>query len=252
MKPAANAPFGGRFPIPGPIAETIGFAGGPGSKTPGRIHYSGVSLKMILARAYGMRPYQISGPGWMETERYDIDAKYPADTKPEEFRLMLQTLLTDRFKLVLHRETQEMSRFRLVVAKGGPKLSPAKKLPEYKDDEERRAAMQKQVKANMEAMMRRPHSGPFRSLGQSDATMAKLAENLSGYVDRPVTDDTGLEGSYSFSLEWSPDESAPAGDNSLPSIFSAVQEQLGLKLDPEKGPVEFLVIERAEKKPVAN
>lgn len=252
VKPAVNVPFGGRFPISGPMAETIGFEGGPGSKTPGRIHYSGVSLKMILVRAYGMRPYQISGPGWMETERYQVDAKYPADTKPEEFRLMLQTLLTDRFHLVLHRETREMSRYRLVVAKGGPKLSRARKLPEYKDDEERKAAMEKQTKANMEAMMRRPRSGPFRSLGQSSATMAKLAENLSRYVDRPVTDDTGLEGSYSFSLEWSPDESAPIGDSSLPSIFAAVQGQLGLKLEPEKGPVEFLVIERAEKRPVAN
>jgi hypothetical protein len=90
VKAAVNAAFGGRFPISGPMAEMIGFGGGPGSKTPGRIHYSGVSLKMILVRAYGMRPYQISGPGWMETERYDIDAKYPAETKPEGFRLMLQ------------------------------------------------------------------------------------------------------------------------------------------------------------------
>jgi uncharacterized protein (TIGR03435 family) len=70
VKPAVNAPFGGRLPIPGPAAEAIGFEGGPGSKTPGRIHYSGVSLKMILVRAYGVRPYQISGTGWMETERY--------------------------------------------------------------------------------------------------------------------------------------------------------------------------------------
>jgi uncharacterized protein (TIGR03435 family) len=134
VKPALNAPFGGRFSVSGPVAEAIGFEGGPGSKTPGRIHYSGVSLKMILVRAYGMRPYQISGPGWMDTERYDIDAKYPAETNPENFGLMLQKLLVDRFHLVLHRETRQLSRYRLVVAKGGPKLSPAQKLPEYKDD----------------------------------------------------------------------------------------------------------------------
>jgi uncharacterized protein (TIGR03435 family) len=188
----------------------------------------------------------------METERYDIDAKYPAETKPEGFRLMLQKLLTDRFHLVLHRETREMSRYRLVVGKGGPKLSPARQLPEYKDDAERKAAMEKQAKANMEAMMRRPRSGPFRRFSEASATMAKLAENLSGYVDRPVTDDTGLEGSYSYSLDWSPDESAAAGENSFPSIFTALQEQLGLKLEPEKGPVEFLVIERAERTPLAN
>jgi uncharacterized protein (TIGR03435 family) len=252
VKPAVNAPFGGRFSISGPVAEGIGFEGGPGSKTPGRIHYSGVSLKMILVRAYGMRPYQISGPGWMDTERYDIDAKYPVETNPEDFRRMLQKLLVDRFHLMLHRETREMSRYRLIVAKGGPKLSPAQKLPEYKDDAERKAAMLKQVMANMEAIKRRPGTGSSRRFGQASATMAKLAENLSGYVDRQVTDDTGLEGSYSFSLEWSPDESAAAVENSLPSIFTAVQEQLGLKLEPEKGPVEFLVIEHAEKTPAVN
>jgi uncharacterized protein (TIGR03435 family) len=252
VKPAASAPFDGRLSISGPAAEQIGFEGGPGSKTPGRIHYSGVSLKMILLRAYGMRPYQISGPAWMETERYDIDAKYPPGTKLEDFRLMLQKLLGDRFHLVLHRETREMTRYRLVIAKGGPKLSPAQKQPEYKDDEERKAASQKQAKAYLEAMMRRPHTGPFHSLSQPSGTMAKLAESLSWYLDRPVTDYTGLEGSYSYRLEWSPDEPAAAAENSLPSIIAAVQEQLGLKLEPEKGPVEVLVIERAEKTPVMN
>lgn len=235
------------------MAEKFGFEGGPGSKTPGRIHYSGVNLKMILVRAYGMRPYQILGPGWIETELYQIDARYPADTKPEEFRLMLQALLTDRFHLVVHRETRETPLYRLVVAKGGPKLSPARKPPaEYKDDEERKAALAQIMRANMQAMRRMPHSGSFRSLGQESATMATLAENLSAYADRPVIDGTGIEGVYSFSLEWSLDESAPAGDNSLPSIFGALQEQLGLKLEPGKGPLEFLVIDRAEKRPVEN
>ncbi|HEY6305296.1 MAG TPA: TIGR03435 family protein [Candidatus Angelobacter sp.] len=140
-------------------------------------------MKMLLARAYGMRAYQISGPNWMETERYDIDAKYPAETKPEDFRLLLQKLLADRFRLVLHRKMREMSRYRLVVAKGGPKLSPAQKLPEYKDAEERKAAMLKQAKANLEAMMRRPRTGPSRWLSQASGTMEKLAENLSGSVE---------------------------------------------------------------------
>jgi uncharacterized protein (TIGR03435 family) len=248
VKPAINAPFGGGLPNSVPVAEILGFEGGPGSKTPGRIHYSGVTLKMILVRAYAMRPYQILGPGWMDTERYDIDAKYPVETKAEEFGLMLQTLLAERFHLALHRETREMSRYRLVIARrGGPKLSPPQKQPEYKDDEERKAAMEKQTRARMEAMMSRPHSGPYRSMGHVNSTMARLAESISGYVDRPVTDDTGLEGTYSWSLEWSPGESAD-----MPSIFAALQEQLGLKLEPAKGPVEFLVIEHAEKTPVAN
>jgi uncharacterized protein (TIGR03435 family) len=160
-------------------------------------------------------------------------------------------LLADRFHLVSHRETREMSRYKLVIAKGGPKLSPAQKPPEYKDDEERKAAVEKQLNAKLEAMRRTPRAGSFRRFGSS-GTMANLAESLSTYVDRPVMDATGLEGSYSYSLEWSPDESSAAADNPLPSIFVALQEQLGLKLEPEKGPVEFLVIERAEKTPVVN
>jgi uncharacterized protein (TIGR03435 family) len=142
-----------------------------------------------------------------------------------------------------------MGRYRLVVAKDGPKLSPPRKLPEYKDDDERIAAM----KANMEARRRRPYSGASRSFGEASATMTKLAQDLAGYLDRPVTDDTGLEGSYSFDLEWSPDESGTdAGETSLPSIFVAVQLQLGLKLEPEKGPVEFLVIDHIERVPTEN
>ena len=249
VKRAVDVPFRGGIPISGPLAERLGFEGGPGSNTPGRIHYHGVSLKMLLARAHGMRAYQISGPNWIETERYDIDAKYPADTQPEEFRLMLQNLLADRFRLVLHRETRQMGRYRLVVAKDGPKLSPPRKLPEYKDDDERIAAM----KANMEARRRRPYSGASRGFGEASATMTKLAQDLAGYLDRPVTDDTDLEGWYSFQLEWSPDESGTdPGETSLPSIFVAVQQQLGLKLEPEKGSVEFLVIDGGEKTPVPN
>lgn len=252
VRPAAGDPFGGRAPIAGPVAEMLGFEGGPGSKTPGRIHYSGVSLKMLLARAYDMRPYQIAGPGWMETERYEIEAKYPPETKAEAFRLMLQALLTERFQLVLHRETREVSRYRLVAARGGPKLSPAQAPPVYKDDEERKAGMRKRAMEMVETMQRRAPGRSYRIFREGSATMARLAQNLSGNVDRPVTDDTGIEGEYSFSLEWVPEPSAAAGDDALPSIFTALQEQLGLKLEPEKGPVEYLVIERAEKKPVAN
>jgi uncharacterized protein (TIGR03435 family) len=165
---------------------------------------------------------------------------------------MLQNLLSDRFHLVAHHETREMLRYRLVVAKGGPKLSPPKKPPEYNNEEERKAAVENDIHARMEAMRRTPHPGGYRSWSNGNATVAKLAEMLSGNVDRPVTDDTGLDGSYSFSLEWSPHESAIPAENPLPSIFGAVQQQLGLKLQPEKGPVEFLIVDSAEKTPVAN
>ena len=253
VKPTEDVPLGGRIPLSGPLAE-IGFQGGPGSNTPGRIHYSGVTLQMLLARAYEMQPYQISGPNWIETERYVIDAKYPANTQTEEFCLMLQSLLADRFRLLLHRETRQMARYRLLVAKDGPKLSPPRKLPEYKDDDEALAALKATMEARKEERRSRPYSGPSRGFGEASATMTKLAKDLAGFLDRPVTDDTGLEGLYSFHLEWSPDQTGTndPGETSLPSIFVAVQKQLGLKLEPEKGPVKFLVIDEGRKTPVAN
>lgn len=225
VKPAVSVPFGGRFSISGPMN----------------------SPRSLTSRT-ALEPSILSA-GWVDMKRYDIDAKYPAGTKPEDFRLMLQKLLADRFHLASHRETRQMPGYRLVVPKGGPKLSRERKEPEYKDDAERKAALSKL----MDAWKRKPHSGPSSSwFTYSSTTMAKLAEHLSANLERPVADNTGLEGSYSSSLEWSPDESAPAAGNPLPSILTALQEQLGLKLEPEKGPVEFLVIDRADKTPVAN
>jgi uncharacterized protein (TIGR03435 family) len=218
VKPAVSAPFGGRFSISGPMN----------------------SPRSLTSRTTLAPP--ILSSGWVDTERYDIDAKYPAETKPEDFRLMLQKLLTGRFHLTLHRETRQMPGYRLLAAMGGPKLSPAAKPPEYKDDAERKAAMDQQM-ARTQAPARK-HSGPSSNLTDPSAAMAKLAEHLSANLEQPVTDNTGLKGSYSLSLEWLPDESAPAADNPL-------EEQLGLKLEPEK-PVEFRVIDRADKTPVEN
>ena len=242
VKPAADPPFGGRFPISGPVAEMMGFNGGPGSKDPGRLTCTGVSLKMLLVRAYKIRPYQLVGPGWLDTARFDVAAKIPPDTKDEQFRLMLQKLLTERFRIALHRETKELPQYRLTVAKGGPKLPPPEAIPEYKDNAERMAAM-----ARGGAM------GSHRSTHLSSATVAKFAEALSTYLDRPVRDMTGLDGLYAFTLSWVPDDAQPAADGSSgPSIAVAVQEQLGLKLEAVKGPVELLVIDKAEKSPIEN
>lgn len=252
VKPAANPPFGGRFPVSGPVAALLGFSGGPGSKDPGRFTCAGVSLKMLLVRAYNVKPYQIVGPGWLDTARFDIAAKLPPGTKDEQFRLMLQKLLTERFRIELHRETKELPQYRLTVAKGGPKLPPAEAIPVYKDDAERMAALQKQTAARMEAMARGGTMGSHSSTRMASATVAKFAETLSSYLDRPVKDVTGLEGLYAFTLNWVPDNGQPADDSSGPFMAAALQEQLGLKLEAAKGPVELLVIDKAEKTPIEN
>ena len=96
--------------------------GGPGSPDPGQITYSNVSLKQVLTNAYGIKSYQISGPKWLDSERFDIVAKIAMGSTKEQFQMMLQNLLAERFKLAVHHETKELPIYALVVGKGGPKL----------------------------------------------------------------------------------------------------------------------------------
>jgi len=202
---------------------------------------SNIDLKSLIANAYGVRPEQISGgPSWIDSNHYDIEAKIvPADgaalqplTK-ERRNLMLRSLLADRFKLVVHTETKEQPIYELVVAKSGSKLQPAK------SDQPTRMIMSGSGKFSMET-----------------AQISALIYQLSPQLGRPVIDKTGLTGNYEIKLEWARDsgsassDAAPS-DASAPSIFTAVQEQLGLKLVSTKGPVDTLVIDHAEP-PTAN
>jgi uncharacterized protein (TIGR03435 family) len=220
---------------------------------------------MLLKRAYDVKPEQISGPGWLETERYDIVAKLLPGTNAEQLRLMLQELLTQRFQISLHREVKILSVYELTVTKNGSKLKMPEKLPEYEDDEERKAEMQKRASAAVDAMTAKARSGdflPHRSLHLASATTAKFAEVLSSQLDRAVKDRTQLEGLYAFTLNWVADVHPMMGrivstgaDNdtpSAPSIFAAIQEQLGLRLQPKKEPIEVLVIDKAERSPTSN
>jgi uncharacterized protein (TIGR03435 family) len=195
---------------------------------------SGITVRVLIQRAYNVFPSQVTGePSWMDSASYAISAK--ADDGPplgaEQFGPMLQRLLADRFALRLHRETKEFTVLSLAVAKSGPKLKEARS----------------------EAL------SLSTSRGHATATkvpMWMFATALGHYLDRPVVDDTGLKGSYNFVLNWTPGETEPApstGDNATPadgsglSIFTALQEQLGLKLESKKGPLEVLVIDHVER-----
>jgi uncharacterized protein (TIGR03435 family) len=209
----------------------------------GRISMTGVTVKMMIQQSYGVRDFQIvGGPSWMGSDRYDITAKPEGAATPDQVKLMTQALLADRFKLKFHRETKELPTYALAVAKGGPKFHASEVVPEGSDKPK----------------------GTRISIGRGQlslqgAAMVALANQLGQILGRSVIDKTELTGNYDFKLEWTPDESLqstagaagaeghPAADMTGPSIFIAVQDQLGLKLESTKGPVEILVIERAEK-----
>jgi uncharacterized protein (TIGR03435 family) len=197
-----------------------------------RVTISEYGLPGLLMTAYQVEPWQISGgPVWMESDRFNIVANAPGESAPtpEQVRQMLQTLLADRFQLKVHREKKEGPVYVLVVDKKGPKLKPS-------------TAADSTFSAGGGARAVR--------LTFQKRTMEYLALQLSnsGGLGREVLDKTGLTGTYDFNLHWAPGtDGAPPPDSNEPGLFTALQEQLGLKLEPQKAPVEMLIIDRAEK-----
>ena len=186
-----------------------------------QLRYSNVTLKDLILNAYGVKDYQISGPDFIENSRFEIVAKLPSGAAKEQAPVMLQQLLAERFRMTLHREEKDMEAYALVLAKGGSKLQ----------------ASQAGGRISMGA-------------GHVDAqgiTAANLANVLARIVGRPVSDMTGIVGAVQFKLDWEPESEAQA-----PSIFTAVQEQLGLKLEAQRQQVEVLVIDHVEKVPTEN
>jgi uncharacterized protein (TIGR03435 family) len=196
---------------------------------PPTFRYMAVKLTDLVTHAYGVWYEQVAGaPSWGDgpgAARYDVEAKVEDDAKPsrEQVQQMLRSLLEDRFKLKVRRETREKPVYLLTVAKRGPKVKSVDKAAG--------------VKVGASAIGRRI---------DGKATMDFLAQQLTINAGRIVIDRTGLTGNYEFTLEWTPDGSEPSDGAASVSIFTAVQEQLGLKLEPAKAPVEMIVIERAE------
>jgi uncharacterized protein (TIGR03435 family) len=215
-----------------------------------------VTLKMLMATAYRVQEFQISGgPGWVGSDRFDVEAK-AEDPKAgfDELRLMLQSLLEDRFRLKLHRETKESLVYALVAAKGGPKVKLSADQASSSD-----------VNGPSPPGATGPNHGAFRfgpgSMIGNAVTLALFTRFLSQRLDRFVIERTNLAGRFDIQLQWTPDigenpvdlggNTIPPADPSRPSIFSAIQEQLGLRLEPARGPVEVLVIDHVEQ-PTAN
>jgi uncharacterized protein (TIGR03435 family) len=185
-----------------------------------------LSLLSLIGRAYNVREYQISGPDWLKGPKYEIKAKLPSGTPRTGMPAAVQTLLADRFKLASHRETKELPFYALTVAKDGPKLQPS---------EGRGSTIHIR--------------GLYKARNES---MARLCDTLSRILDRVVVDSTGLSGAYDFVLDYTPDDPRFSDSAGAKSVFTALPEQLGLKLEWRKGPVEVLVIDRVERMPAAN
>jgi uncharacterized protein (TIGR03435 family) len=230
---------------------------GPG----GGIRITNMPLKELIVIAYRIQPFQISGgPPWLDSIRYDIIAKPEHKPKQGDIPLMLQSLLADRFQLTIRRETKELPVYAIVLArkdgKLGPQLSEAKEggctVPDPTKPPPPPEAG-KPPKLGCGGLMMSP-----RHLTAASVPVSNLTPMLSRLLGRTVIDRTGLTQKFDITLDWTPDESQaiqlppdgpkpPTSDSPGPSIFTALQEQLGLKLESQKGPVEILVIERAEK-----
>jgi bla regulator protein BlaR1 len=225
-----------------------------------------ITLQMLIRNAYEVEDNQISGgPSWIESEKYDIEAKMDGAVADElrklgedqsmlERQRMLQALLADRFKLSIHFEAKEGPAYALVIAKNGPKLQEAKPGESYANG----------IKG-FDGLPIGPRKTRMASgeLTVQALPMVTVARLLSMHLGRTVLDKTGLMGSYDFTLLWTPEEGETAvfngpkysqvradstrPDSSGPSIFAAIQEQLGLKLESQKGPVKFLVIDHVER-----
>jgi len=203
-----------------------------GSK--GQVVFINQTLKRLIERAYAAKPFQVTGPGWMADLRFDVVAKYPANTNKNDHPLMLRTLLEDRFKLAVHHETKDMPGYALVVAKGGFKLKP--------------------VESNGSSGTTSGNSGRVRTLTAKKSSMAVLADDVARSLGEMVVDKTGIEGVYDFELRFTTDDlSSNASDmDGFPSLFTALMDTLGLRLQPEKVPVDIIVIDHLERIPTDN
>jgi uncharacterized protein (TIGR03435 family) len=247
--------------------------GGPGTNDPGRIHYPLASLKMLLSRAYDSY-FEIKGPGYLDTEVVQIDATMPPDTTKEQFKEMLRSLIVDRFKLKYHVDAKEVAGYALVAAKGGPKLKESidAAASQVANEEAPQSSPRPRV-IGPDGFAIMPPGAKFGIAMASDnraritshgKTIDKLVQALGNILKSQVKDATGLTAKYDYTLTYAgganPDgpfaqhlePATPAEPSGLPDIFSALQSQLGLKLEPKKVAVEILVVDHMEKTPAEN
>ena len=222
-------------------AEQVFYVAAPVFGQNGQVKLRNATMRQLITQAYKevfRDEYLTGGPNWLDSDHFDLIAKAPAETPADTLRLMLQSVLAERFHLQVHREQKPMPVYALAAGKNGPKLRPA---------------------AGPGEAECKPVAGSGAEIGQHRAchnlTMAILAERLPGmapvYVDRPVVDLTGITGAYDFQLDWTP---RPPGTDVAAgaTMFDAVDKELGLKLEERKLPMPTIVIDRVDRTPTEN
>ena len=230
----------------------------------GRLTAAGATVKTLICVAYGISDFQVlGGPNWIDEERYDVEAtpgaaleeqlqKMTSDESTLVKHQMLQTLLAERFKLTLHHDTKELPIYALVIAKGGSKLQ------ETKPDDANPDPANASAHPTNKGRMRMSFQSTAIELTATGMAMDGLARQLASQLHSTVQNQTGLKGIYDFTVHFTPDDagmdaSGPGGsgaslsDNSGTSIFAAVEDQLGLKLESKKGPVDVVVVDHVDK-----
>lgn len=193
---------------------------------PGHLRAQNSTLDELIRFAWNLKDNEVSGPVWLNDSAiaFDIVASAPSGTPKEQMRVMLRALLTDRFKLAVHQETRMLSGYELVVVKKGPKLTPA------------------------DPQGHRSIGSAGGKVVATKVTVTRFADYLATDLKMPVLDKTGIAGDFDITVQYSRNPDA----NSAPSVFTALQDELGLKLQPAKVPVEILVVDHVEKSPTAN
>jgi uncharacterized protein (TIGR03435 family) len=188
------------------------------------ITFTNMTPRLLIQRAFGVKPYQVVAPDWANSERFVVIAKASGPTPQPRLMEMLQTLLAERFKLAFHREMKDVAGYALVLSKNGMKL--------------------KEDAANDSSKASSVDSDDNGGVVFNRVSMGMLAGGLTGSLNQPVLDETGLKGAYTFHLAWA---SELTDTSSAPSIFTAVQETLGLKLEPRRVPLEMFVVDHVER-----
>jgi uncharacterized protein (TIGR03435 family) len=238
-----------------------GCRGGPGTNDPGLFRCTNATLSNLIMRAYDIRRYQLAAPGWIYDTNYEISAKLPLGATKDQLREMIANLLADRFKLQFHWSKKEMGMYDMVINKGGPRLKESVDQPPTAREKENRGATDAEGYPNI------PDDCDgclyINAVGKASYHAAKaklkdLVDTLAAQLGMPINDQTGLTGQYDITLSWSsgggisPRPNADASTEPGITMEAAVVQQLGLRLVPNRGLVDIIVFDRAEKIPAEN